>query len=136
MNLNTDERETIVNASDGDDTVHIWTAQRTALTRLRRNPAFTQVDTGHHGSTEWAEFTIPADRWNPASGAKRRQRPMTDEQRAVAAARMDASLGRTAQNRPDSWADHRSGTSNPPPGVPEQGSAPDRPGNPAQDVTP
>lgn len=79
------ERETIINASDGDQTVKIWTAQRRYITRLRRNPTFTEIATGFHGNTEWAEFTIPADKWNPASGAKR---TLTDEQRAALAARM------------------------------------------------
>lgn len=87
-NLNPDERETIVNVTDGDDQVTIWTAQRKAITRLRKNTSFTQTGTGYHGSTEWAQFTIPADQWNPASGAKRRSRPMTPEQRQAAAERL------------------------------------------------
>lgn len=83
------ERETTVNTADDDDLVRIWTAQRKHITRLRRNASFTEVASGHHGSTEWAEFTIPADSWNPASGAKRRV-SMSDAQRKAAADRLRA----------------------------------------------
>ena len=81
------ERETIVNASDGDGVVRIWTAQRKHITRMRRNDSFAETATGYHGGTEWAEFTIPASDWNPASGAKRK-RNLTDEQRQALADRL------------------------------------------------
>lgn len=87
--LTAPERETTINVSDDSDLVRIWTAQRKHITRLRKNPAFTETATGYHGSTEWAEFTIPADSWNPASGAKRRV-TMTAEQRKAASDRMRA----------------------------------------------
>lgn len=87
--LTAPERETVVNADDDASTVRIWTAQRRYITRLRRNSAFTETATGFHGSTEWAEFTIPAADWNPASGAKRRVN-LTDEQRQAAADRLRA----------------------------------------------
>ena len=81
------ERETTVNASDGDGVVRIWTAQRKHITRMRRHDSFTETATGYHGGTEWAEFTIPASDWNPASGAKRK-RNLTDEQRQALADRL------------------------------------------------
>ena len=81
------ERETTVNASDGDQLVRIWTAQRRHITRMRRNDSFTETATGYHGGTEWAEFTIPSADWNPASGAKRK-RNLTDEQRQALADRL------------------------------------------------
>ena len=81
------ERETTVNASDGDQVVRIWTAQRKHITRMRRHDSFTETATGYHGGTEWAEFTIPASDWNPASGAKRK-RNLTDEQRQALADRL------------------------------------------------
>jgi hypothetical protein len=84
--LNACERETVINASDGDELVRIWTAQRTVITRLRRDPAFTEVNSGNHGSTEWAAFTIPAERWSPA-GVKRHRR-VTEEQKQAAASRL------------------------------------------------
>lgn len=81
------ERETTVTATDADDTVRIWTCQKRYLGRLRRHPSFTEVATGFHGSTEWAEFTIAAADWNPATGAKRKV-TMTDERKAALADRM------------------------------------------------
>lgn len=83
------ERETTVTVTDDSEVVTIWTAQRKHITRLRKNPSFTEVGSGFHGSTEWAEFTIPADQWNPASGAKRRV-SLSAEQRAAAADRLRA----------------------------------------------
>ena len=80
MALTAPERETTVLSTDGDDVVVIESAQRRYLTRLRKNPSFTEVATGTYEGTEWARFTIPARDWNPASGAKRR-RNLTDEQR-------------------------------------------------------
>lgn len=85
--LSAAERETTVTITDADDTVRIWTAQRRYLGRLRRHPSFTEVKSGTHGGSEWAEFTIPARDWNPATGAKRKSN-MTDEQKAVLAERM------------------------------------------------
>ena len=89
QSLSAAERETTVTITDADDTVRIWTAQRRYLGRLRRHPSFTEVKSGTHGGTEWAEFTIPASEWNPATGAKRKV-TMTDEQRAASAARLRA----------------------------------------------
>jgi hypothetical protein len=88
-NLTAPERETTVTVCDDSDHVLIWTAIRKHITRLRKSPAFTEVRTGYYGSTEWAEFTIPADQWNPATGAKRRS-SLTPEQRAAAADRLRA----------------------------------------------
>ena len=87
--LTAPERETIVNTSDGDDLVRIWTAQRRYMGRLRRNKSFTQVATGYIGGTEWAEFTIASREWFPDSGAKRRSN-LTDEQKRASAERLAA----------------------------------------------
>lgn len=101
--LNPWERETVVNASDGDDHVTIWTAQRRALTRLRKNAKAVEVRTGYHGTTEWAEFKIAADQWNPVSGIKS-NRTMTDEQKAAGAARLAAA--RAAKPPTDPYTIH------------------------------
>lgn len=84
--LNKYERETVVNTSsgvdsettilsnDGDKIVTIWTAQRKFINRLRKAVApgrVEEVNTGFHGDTEWAEFHIPSDLWNPVTGLKR-----------------------------------------------------------------
>lgn len=84
--LTAPERETIVNASDADDLVRVWTAQRRYITKMRKSPLFTEAATGFHGKTEWAEFTIPADRWSPTG--IRHSRAISTAQKSEAAARM------------------------------------------------
>jgi len=86
--MNADERETTVNATDGDTTVRIWSAQRRAITAMRKHPSFTQIRTGTHDGSVWAEFTIPADQWNVTRGAKRKGTPLSPDQREAAAARL------------------------------------------------
>lgn len=68
-NFTAAERETIIRWDDESDLVTIWTAQRAVITRLHRNPAFTEVKAGAHGSSPWAEFTIPVEKF--AFSAKR-----------------------------------------------------------------
>ena len=80
------ERETTIRTSDDDELVYIWTAQRKYITRLRKDAAFTEVGAGFYGDSEWAEFTIPVDRWSPV-GVKR-TRNMTSKARNEAAARL------------------------------------------------
>lgn len=84
--LTAEERETSIWTTDADELVHIWTAQKRYITRMRKNPAFTEVDTGYYGTTEWANFTIPVDRWSPV-GVKR-QISLSSEQRIRAAERL------------------------------------------------
>ena len=91
MNLSGYERETVINISDGDDVVRIWSAQRAAIGKMRRNPLFTEVKSGEHDGSIWAEFTIPANKFS--FGAKR-QVVMTEEQKAAAAARLAAARTR------------------------------------------
>jgi len=92
VSLHASERETTIASTDADETVRIWSAQRRHIGRMRRHPAFTEVGSGFHDGSEWAEFTIPADQWNPASGAKRKSN-LTDEQRAAAAERLAKARG-------------------------------------------
>lgn len=87
-NLNPHERETVVTMCDGDDLVSIWTAQRRQITRLRKHASYTETGSGYHGTTEWASFSIPASEWNVSSGAKVKRKPMSEEQRKVAAERL------------------------------------------------
>lgn len=58
------------------------------ITKFRKDDRFTETAAGTHlDGSAWAEFTIPADRWNPASGAKR-SRNLSEEQRAAVAERL------------------------------------------------
>lgn len=63
-NLGPDERETTVMSSDADDVILIWSAQRRFITKMRRNPRFTEIGSGFHGTTECAGVRSPADQWN------------------------------------------------------------------------
>lgn len=92
------ERETTVVTSDDDPNVMIWTAQRPYITRLRKAEDATEVRSGFIGTSEWAEFVIPRERWNPVSGIKRRVN-MTDEKRAALADRLNKM--RERQSRAD-----------------------------------
>lgn len=85
--LTADERETIIRLSDGDDLVRIWTARRRDITALRKKPDATETSTGFHGTTEWAEFTIPRERWSTGRGIKGARRHLSDEQKAAVAER-------------------------------------------------
>ena len=70
--LTAPERETIINSNDADGIVRISTSQRTVITALRKKPhRFKEVDTGHHGATEWADFEIPVSDVNWGSLGKR-----------------------------------------------------------------
>jgi hypothetical protein len=93
--MNAYERETTVNASDGDAEVRIWTAQRSVITRLRKHRAFTEVKSGTFEGSVWAEFRIPADQWNPATGAKR-SRNLSEAQRAAIGERLHSTRVKAA----------------------------------------
>jgi hypothetical protein len=81
--LSATERETVIQAADDGADVSIWTAQSKVINRLKKHPSFTLVGEGFYGSTAWASFTIPAADWNPASGAKRQRKPLTDSQKST-----------------------------------------------------
>lgn len=81
--MNALERETVVNTSDGDEVVRIWTAQR-----------FAEIRTGFVDGSEWAEFEVDSDSWNPASGVKRNVN-LSEKQRSEAAERLRRARGGT-----------------------------------------
>jgi hypothetical protein len=122
MSLTAAERETVITVSDADTRVHIWTAQRTAIARMRRHPGFTEVRSGTTEGSVFAEFTIEAALWNPATGAKRRGRTMTDAQRTVNAERL--AIARSKVGNPSARLEESGAT--PAPGV-MQPPAPDDP---------
>ncbi|HKN44261.1 MAG TPA: hypothetical protein VJW23_10075 [Propionibacteriaceae bacterium] len=90
-NLSAAERETVITTSDDDHLVSIWTAQKRFITKMRKNPQFTEVETGFYGTSEFSVFTIPADRWSPL-GVKRLVN-LTEQQRNQAATRLQAARG-------------------------------------------
>lgn len=83
--LQAHERETVINLSDGDTVVRIWTAQRRVISTCRRYADFSEVRSGYDGTTEWAEFVIPTEYFR--FGVKKRI-VLTPERRQELAERM------------------------------------------------
>lgn len=75
------ERETVINWSDEDSTAYIWTAQRPMITKLRANESAREIQSGFVGTTEWAEFTLPA----ALVSLRAKRRALTEKQRANSA---------------------------------------------------
>jgi hypothetical protein len=61
LSLTAPERETVITFSDEDDTAIVHTHQRRIITKLRNNPAATEVEDISHDGTAGAVFEIPAD---------------------------------------------------------------------------
>jgi hypothetical protein len=90
-----EERETVAAVTEADDVVRIWSAIRTHITAMRKSPSFTEIRCGRVDGTEWAEFEVSRDLWNPVRGVKH-VRTMSSEQKAAIAERLAA--GRAAKN--------------------------------------
>ena len=79
-----EERETVINTTDADDVVRIWSAIRTHITAMRKSPSFTEIRCGRVDGTEWAQFEIlPRDAWNPVRGVKHSRKQSSDAKRAA-----------------------------------------------------
>jgi hypothetical protein len=94
------ERETVAAVTKADDVVRIWSAIRTHITATRRSPSFTEISCGRVDGTEWAEFDVPADTWNPVRGVKPSRKQSSEQKRAasdrLAAARAAKTEGATS----------------------------------------
>lgn len=76
--------------------VRIWTAQRTVITSLRKKPdRFHEIASGFHGTTEWAEFSIPVAHVNWSTLAKRMGSSNPDSLRGLRNAQPTSSSDRT-----------------------------------------
>ncbi len=93
------ERETTITSTDDSDTIIIWTAQHRFINRMHKHPGFKLVRSGVYEGSPWAEFSIPADQWNPLTGVKR-QSHMSPEQKSAAGARLLANRARTRAGTP------------------------------------
>lgn len=85
MGLTAYERETVITLNDEDATVHIWTAQRPVVDRLKKNDNYTMTESGNHEGTEWAAFTIPKAKFR---FTEKRTYNLTDEQRKAVGERL------------------------------------------------
>jgi hypothetical protein len=88
-----EERETICRSSDAAGVVVIWTAQRKFITQLRRHPKVTEMRSGYVDSSEWAEFSIPADQWSPVRGVKH-SRYVSNSEKVALSERLAAARAR------------------------------------------
>jgi hypothetical protein len=90
LSLTAPERETVITFSDADDTATVHTHQRRIITKLRNNPAATEIEDLSHDGTAGAVFEIPADLISFRSG----RRKLSPEQAKAAA--VNLSLTRRA----------------------------------------
>jgi hypothetical protein len=84
VSLTAPERETVITFSDADDTATIHTHQRRIITKLRNNPAATEVEDLTFDGTAGAVFELPADLITFRS----RRRTLSPEQAQAAAANL------------------------------------------------
>ena len=94
MSLTPPERETVISFSDDEDTAYIYSAQRTVITKLKKNPAAVLTEEGVFEGSAWARFTLPASLVSFRTTNTRRE--LSTEQRESLASRMREM--RAAQN--------------------------------------
>lgn len=85
MSLTAPERETVITFSDEDTTATIHTHQRRIITKLRNNPAATEVEDLTFEGSAGAVFEIPAHLISFRSG----RRKLTAQQAKAAATNLD-----------------------------------------------
>lgn len=88
MSLSAAERETIISFADDEALARIYTAQRPMITKLRKNAAAVEIESGSFEGTAWARFEIPSNLISVR--AERKAAPMSPERRKVQAERMRA----------------------------------------------
>jgi hypothetical protein len=85
LSLTAPERETVITFSDQDDMATVHTHQRRIITKLRNNPAATELEDLTFEGTAGAVFEIPADLISFRSG----RRKLSPEQAQAAAVNLD-----------------------------------------------
>jgi len=75
------ERETVILMNDAEDWAEIHTAQRSVITRLRKNPAATLVEEGADGSSVWAKYRVPKELVSVRTKTARRGFSASERQR-------------------------------------------------------
>lgn len=84
-----DEHETIVTVSRTQELVSIYTSDPRYIRRIRKDDRYTVTrEHTEDGEVIAIDATIPQARFNALTGAKRRSRPMTPEQREAASERL------------------------------------------------
>jgi hypothetical protein len=85
LSLTAPERETVITFSDEGETATVHTHQRRIITKLRNNPAATEVEDLTFDGTAGAVFELPADLITFRS----RRRTLSPTQAQAAAANLD-----------------------------------------------
>lgn len=86
------ERETVIQVDDSRGDVQLYSAHLPVIRRVLRDDRWTVVEPG-----EFIRATCAYKDWFPLSGMKRKSRPMTDEEKAAAAARLQKARESRAQ---------------------------------------
>jgi hypothetical protein len=82
LSLTAPERETVITFSDADDTATVHSHQRRVITKLRNNPAASEIEDLTFEGSAGAVFELPADLISFRSG---RRKLSPDQARAAAA---------------------------------------------------
>lgn len=80
-----DEQETTVCAGRSSEYVEVYTNNTVHLRRLRADDRVTEIK----GGDDWGQFRISSAHFDPLAGFKRQRKPLTEEQRAAAASRLE-----------------------------------------------
>ena len=87
------EQETTVTAGRDDEWVHIWTNNPVHARRLDNDP---RAELTIPGDEFGGQYRIRATDFDPLKGFRRKSKPMTEDQRAAAAARLNEARKATA----------------------------------------
>ena len=88
MSLTAAERETVIQVDDSRGDVQLYSAQRPVIRRVLGDDRWTVVEHGEFDGSEFIRAKCAYKDWSPIGGMKRKSRPMTDEERAAAGARL------------------------------------------------
>ena len=83
--LSREEQETTIAYTAADEKVQVYTCIKRDITKFKKDPNFTLVREGTHGTTAFAYFTIPVDKIRIGSA---KTMNLSDEEKARRAKRM------------------------------------------------
>ena len=97
MSLTAAERETVIQVDDSRGDVQLYSAQLPVIRRVLGDDRWTVIEHGGFDGSEFIRATCAYKDWFPLSGMKRKSRPMTDEEKAAAVARLQKAREDRAQ---------------------------------------
>ena len=93
MSLTAPERETVIVMSDADELATVYSAQRSVITRLKKNRAARLLEEGRVDRSPWARFELPKS----FISFRSKQRMLSDEDRRRRGAALQASHRRSVE---------------------------------------